>query len=161
MDAMFSSICEAENTITHTVLLTQDHEISVPKRQLYLSSCCNVAVGLRGNVSQDHPDSHTSGSCSLVTEPDICCCRTRSVTRAMCIATHRFCSMIEIPVLNFAQITMHHPHSRLPFLTNFNCSGNWQHLSFEIKGSYHTWSYRSCCCPFTHFRGHSGLGRRM
>lgn len=25
-----------------------------------------------GGVSQDHRDSHTSGSCSLVTEPTIC-----------------------------------------------------------------------------------------
>lgn len=130
MVAMFSSIEEAEITLTHTVSLTQDHEISVPKHQLCPSSCCHVALGLGGGVSQDHPDSHTSGSCSLATEPDICCCSTQC-HQGILLAAHRFCSMTEISMLSSAQITLHQPHcGSLLFLTNFNCSENWQHLSF-------------------------------
>lgn len=94
-----------QETLPHTVSLAQDHEISVPRHQRYPSSCCNLSVGLRGGVSQDHPDSHTSGSCSLMMRPDSCCCSTRSVTRAIHLATSfydrnanaEFCSNHEAP----------------------------------------------------------------
>lgn len=72
-----------------------EHETSVPMHLLHPSSCCSVAAGLwEGGVSQDHPDSHTSGS------PLLTGSNTWHAIGAIHLATHRFGSVLEAPGLS-------------------------------------------------------------
>lgn len=80
---MFSSAVEQKAPLPHSSP-DEGHGTSAPVHLLHPSSCWSAASGLCGGVSQDHPDSHTSGY-PLLTDSN---------------TWHRFGSAVEVPGLS-------------------------------------------------------------